>query len=78
MGDTAPRLHRFAHEAMTVTFEAVIAHDDATQAAQAAGAAFRELDRLEGLMSRFDACRDIAPVKRPSPGGGVGVGISVS
>ena len=77
MGDTAPRLHRFAHEAMTVTFEAVIAHDDATQAAQAAGAAFRELDRLEGLMSRFDACSDIAQVNRLSQGECVGVDISV-
>jgi len=77
MGDTARRLHRFAHEAMTVTFEAVIAHDDATQAKGAAGAAFAELDRLEGLMSRFDACSDIAQVNRLAPGQCVGVDISV-
>ena len=77
MGDTARKLHRFAHEAMTVTFEAVIAHDDAEQAGQAAGAAFRELDRIEGLMSRFDACSDIAQVNRLAPGQCVGVDISV-
>ncbi|MDP6542358.1 MAG: FAD:protein FMN transferase [Phycisphaerae bacterium] len=77
MGDTARKLHRFAHEAMTVTFEAVIAHDDATEARQAAGAAFAELDRLEGLMSRFDACSDIAQVNRLDPGQCVGVDISV-
>jgi len=77
MGDTARKLHRFAHEAMTVTFEAVIAHDDADQARQAAGAAFAEVDRLEGLMSRFDACSDIAQVNRLAPGECVGVDISV-
>jgi len=77
MGDTARKLHRFAHEAMTVTFEAVIAHDDAAQAGQAAGAAFTEVDRLEGLMSRFDACSDIAQVNRLAPGQCVGVDISV-
>jgi len=77
MGDTARELHRFAHEAMTVTFEAVIAHDDATQARQAAGAAFAEVDRLEGLMSRFDACSDIAQVNRLLQGQCVGVDISV-
>lgn len=77
MGDTARKLHRFAHEAMTVTFEAVIAHDDADQARHAAGAAFAEVDRLEGMMSRFDACSDIAQVNRLAPGECVGVDISV-
>ncbi|MCP4375544.1 MAG: hypothetical protein GY794_05135, partial [bacterium] len=77
MGGTALGLHRFAHEAMTVTFEAVIAHRDAEQARQAAQAAFRELDRLDGLMSRFNACSDIAQVNRLDPGQCVGVDISV-
>jgi len=77
MGDTAPGLHRFAHEAMTVTFEAVIAHADAVLARQAAGVAFEEVDRLERLMSRFDACSDIAQVNRLAPGECVGVDISV-
>jgi thiamine biosynthesis lipoprotein len=77
MGDTALNLHRFAHEAMTVTFEAVIAHSDAVLARQAAGAAFEEVDRLERLMSRFDACSDIAQVNRLAPGECVGVDISV-
>jgi thiamine biosynthesis lipoprotein len=77
MGDTEPNLHRFAHEAMTVTFEAVIAHEDAVLARQAAGAAFAEVDRLERLMSRFDACSDIAQVNRLAPGACVGVDMSV-
>ena len=77
MGDTEPQLHRFAHEAMTVTFEAVIAHFDPVQAEYAADAAFRELDRLDALMSRFNACSDIAQVNRLAPGGCVGVDISV-
>ncbi|MDP6045390.1 MAG: FAD:protein FMN transferase [Phycisphaerae bacterium] len=77
MGDTEPNLHRFAHEAMTVTFEAVIAHADAELARQAAGAAFAELDRLDRLMSRFDACSDIARVNRLKPGECVGVDIAV-
>ncbi|MDP6636142.1 MAG: FAD:protein FMN transferase [Phycisphaerae bacterium] len=77
MGDTARNLHRFAHEAMTVTFEAVIVGDNETEARQAAGAAFRELDRLDGLLSRFDACSDIAQVNRLEPGQCVGVDVSV-
>jgi len=77
MGDTARKLHRFAHTAMTVTFEAVIAHGDAVFARQAAGAAFAEVDRLERVMSRFDACSDIAQVNRLGPGECVGVDISV-
>jgi len=77
MGDTAQRLHRFAHEAMTVTFEAVIAHTDDVQAGQAAMAAFEEVDRLERLLSRFDACSDIAQVNRLEPGQCVGVDVAV-
>ena len=77
MGDTESNLHRFAHQAMTVTFEAVIALDDAELARQAAGAAFAELDRLEKLMSRFDACSDIARVNCLRPGECVGVDIAV-
>jgi len=77
MGDAALNLHRFAHEAMTVTFEAVIAHEDAVLARQAAGAAFEEVDRLERVMSRFDACSDIARVNRMVPGDCVGVDIAL-
>jgi len=77
MGESEANLHRFAHEAMTVTFEAVVALEDPEQARQAAGAAFAELDRLEKLMSRFDACSDIAAVNRLRPGQCVGVDIAV-
>jgi len=54
-------LNRFSHEAMATTFEILIQHDDARYAGQAARAAFDEVDRLEGLLSRYiensDICR---------------------
>ncbi len=48
-----PPLHRFAHEAMTTLFEVVVAGQEETYARQASAAVFREVDRLEGLLSRF-------------------------
>jgi hypothetical protein len=40
-----PNVHRFAHQAMATTFEAVIQYEDRTYAQQAARAAFDEVDR---------------------------------
>lgn len=59
--------HRFAHNAMGTFFEAVIASDDPTYAGQAARAAFAEIDRLEGLFSRFDIRSEIARINRLKP-----------
>ncbi|MBW8034696.1 MAG: FAD:protein FMN transferase [Planctomycetes bacterium] len=54
--------HHFCHEAMTTAFEIYIAHDDREYAEQAAGAAFRELDRLEHELSRFVENSDVARI----------------
>lgn len=66
-------LHRFAHEAMTTVFEVVIAEASAQYARQAALALFKEIDRLEGLLSRFDAGSDICQINRLQPGQSVRV-----
>ncbi|MFA6563912.1 MAG: FAD:protein FMN transferase [Verrucomicrobiia bacterium] len=53
---------------MTTVFEVVVAGQEETYARQAAAAVFREIDRLEGLLSRFQPCSDIAQLNRLKPG----------
>jgi thiamine biosynthesis lipoprotein len=65
-----PGMKRFCHEAMATTFEVVVVHEDARYARQAAAAAFDEVDRLEGELSRFIENSDITrinnlPVNEP-------------
>ncbi len=67
--------HRFAHNAMGTFFEAVIASDDPTYAGQAARAAFKEIDRLEGLFSRFDIRSEVARLNRLQPGQFMAIGV---
>jgi thiamine biosynthesis lipoprotein len=67
--------HRFAHHAMGTFFEAVIASNDPTYAGQAARAAFKEIDRLEGLFSRFDIRSEIARLNRLQPGQSMAIGV---
>ncbi len=50
---------RFSHDAMTTFNHIDIHHPDKSYANSAAQEAFRELDRLETLMSRFDEGSDI-------------------
>ncbi len=57
-----PGMKRFCHEAMATTFEVIIIHDDAHYARQAAAAAFDEVDRLEGELSRFIENSDISRI----------------
>ena len=52
--------HTFQHEAMATFFEIVIAGQNRDYARYAAEAAFRELDRLEALLSRFVESSDIS------------------
>jgi thiamine biosynthesis lipoprotein len=54
----------FKHEAMATYFEITIDGRDEAYARQAAGAAFRELDRLEGELSRFVESSDISRANR--------------
>jgi len=55
-------VHRFRHEAMATIFEIFIVHDDGHYAAQAAWAAFDELDGLERKLSRFIENSDISEI----------------
>jgi FAD:protein FMN transferase len=61
-------LQKCAHEAMATVFEVVIAGEDPTYAQQAAAEVFREIDRLEGLLSRFIPNSEIAQINRLRPG----------
>ena len=60
--------HTFTHEAMTTTFQIVIASDDATYARQATAEAFAELDRIEARLSRFAEGGDIWRINRLGEG----------
>ena len=57
-----PGMKRFSHEAMATTFEIIVVHEDAHYARQAAAAAFEEVDRLEGELSRFIENSDISRI----------------
>jgi thiamine biosynthesis lipoprotein len=57
-----PDVHRFAHQAMATTFEAIIQYEDRTYAQQAARAAFDEVDRIEGHLSRFLETSDVTRI----------------
>ena len=61
-------IHRFAHEAMGTFFEVLIAGQEAGYAVQVSQAVFREIDRLEGLFSRFNATSEIGQISRLRPG----------
>ena len=60
--------HRFAHEAMATTFEILVDCGDPRYARQAAAEAFRELDRLELKLNRFDETSDVSKINHASTG----------
>lgn len=64
----------FQHEAMATYFEIVIPGQEASYARQAARAAFRELDRLEGELSRYVESSDIARANRLACGDTITIG----
>jgi thiamine biosynthesis lipoprotein len=55
-------LHRFRHGAMAATFDIFIVHADALYAAQAAQAAFSELDHIEADLSKFIENSDVSRI----------------
>lgn len=61
-------IHQFNHAAMATHFQARIACDEKTYAAQAALAAFELLDSLESHLSRFRIDSDIARIADLEPG----------
>jgi thiamine biosynthesis lipoprotein len=67
-------VHRFAHEAMGTIFEVMIAGTDEKYAGQASQAVFQEIDRLEALFSRFNACSEIGQINRLQPGESMRIG----
>lgn len=70
-----PSVPRFSHEAMGTTFEILIAGEEAGYAGEAARAAFKEIDRLERLFSRFQPASEISRINRLPAGGSISVGI---
>ena len=60
---------------MTTRFEVIIAGQDREYARQAAGALFRDFDRIEKVLSKYDAGSDIGQVNLLKPGESVRVGI---
>jgi FAD:protein FMN transferase len=66
--NASPSIHAFPHEAMATHWEIAIAGQERDYARQAAEAAFRELDRLETLLSRFIDSSDIARANRLARG----------
>ena len=60
--DSISGTHRFSYRAMATTFEVIILGSRARYAKQAAWAAFDELVRLEGELSRFIENSDISRI----------------
>ncbi len=60
-------LRRFRHGAMAATFDVFIVHQDARYAAQAAQAAFDELDHIENNLSKFIENSDISRINSLGP-----------
>jgi len=56
------KAHRYAHEAMDTSFEIHIADQPAEYARGAAQAAFAEIDRIEGYLSRFKESSDVSRI----------------
>lgn len=75
-GPPGAALHRFTHEAMATSFELILAEADAQYAANAARAAFDELDRLEQELSRYLPTSDISRINGLAPGASALTGLA--
>lgn len=67
--------HSFTHEAMTTTFEIIVAGQEKEYARQASGAVFQEIDHLENLLSKYNPGSDIGQINLLKPGQSVRVGL---
>ena len=74
-GSLPPAARRFSHHAMATVFEIAIVHEDAGYAEQCAHEAFREVDRLERVLSRYIENSDISRVNVARVGEPVRVGV---
>jgi len=67
--------HSFTHEAMTTTFEVIVAGQEHAYARQASAAVFREVERINNLLNKYDAGSDIGQINLLKAGEQVRVGI---
>ncbi len=56
------QFHSFTHEAMTTTFEVIVDGQEREYARQASAAVFREIERINNLLNKYDAGSDIGQV----------------
>lgn len=68
MSGLLPQRQALQHEAMATRFSLTLVHEDPRYARQAAAAAFVELDRIEGHLSRFAATSDVCRLQQLRPG----------
>jgi len=68
-------VHRFAHQAMATTFEIIVQHEEQLYARQAANAAFDELDRIEGELSRYLENSDVTRINHLPAGQPLSLGL---
>ncbi|MDA1045033.1 MAG: FAD:protein FMN transferase [Verrucomicrobia bacterium] len=68
---------KFTHDAMGTVFEVMVLDADPEYARQAAAVVFLEIDRLNGLLSHYDACSDIGQINALKPGESVRVDVDV-
>jgi len=67
--------YSFTHEAMTTTFEVIVAGQEREYARQASAAVFREVERINNLLNKYDPGSDIGQVNLARQGESVRVGI---
>jgi thiamine biosynthesis lipoprotein len=67
--------HSFTHEAMTTTFEVIVAGQEREYARQASAAVFQEIERINNLLNKYDAGSDIGQINLLNPGSSVRVAI---
>jgi len=68
---------RFSHEAMGTLFEILLTDRDQDYARQVSQAFFKEIDRLENLLSRFNPNSDIGQINNLKPGQSCAVQVDV-
>ncbi len=71
----AKKIFNFKHEAMSTFFEVFISGYDEAYSRSAGHEFFREIDRLERLLSRFDPSSEISMINRLAPGESLPVGV---
>ncbi|PKL81595.1 MAG: hypothetical protein CVV24_14460 [Ignavibacteriae bacterium HGW-Ignavibacteriae-3] len=61
-------LHKYSHSAMATVFDIFIQSDDENYSGQAAWEAFKEIDRLEEELSRFNPNSEVSRINNSAPG----------